>query len=460
MGWKASDTRPLAFADCRVPRATCSGPRGEGLTSSSRSSTAAASRSPRWARPGAGRATSSRSPTRATRQPVRPPDRPVPGRSSSSSPTWPPRSPPARALVYRAAWLKDRGPPVRARRRRWPSSTPASSRAGWRTRRVQIHGGYGYMDEFADLAVLPRRQDPRDRRGHERDPAPRDRTWIGAGRMIFEQIVWRDLGCASLPRGLPGRGRGRRRRSAAGRARGARAVQAQRRPPGGRDRDPYARRSRLGARRPGPRPGVLDRDPRGRERRLRAPAPARRRRIEVGNIALDVFHTPGHRPEHCCIVVSDRTRGDEPWLVLSGDALFVGDSGRPDLAVAGDEGAAALYRSLHERLGASTTAWSFPGSRRGLALRARHVGQALVHARLRAALQPDARRDDRRPVREARRRKPVRRTADHGAHRRAQPRPAADRGPAERAHGLAPGGRARCSTCAVARFFAGGHMAG
>jgi hydroxyacylglutathione hydrolase len=74
-------------------------------------------------------------------------------------------------------------------------------------------------------------------------------------------------------------------------------------------------------------------------------------RIDVGNIALDLFHTPGHRPEHCCVVVSDRTRGDEPWLVLSGDALFVGDSGRPDLAVAGDEGAAALYRSLHERLG-------------------------------------------------------------------------------------------------------------
>jgi glyoxylase-like metal-dependent hydrolase (beta-lactamase superfamily II)/rhodanese-related sulfurtransferase len=74
-------------------------------------------------------------------------------------------------------------------------------------------------------------------------------------------------------------------------------------------------------------------------------------RIDVGNIALDVLHTPGHRPEHCCLAVSDRTRADEPWLVLSGDALFVGDSGRPDLAVAGDEGAAALYRSLHERLG-------------------------------------------------------------------------------------------------------------
>ena len=74
-------------------------------------------------------------------------------------------------------------------------------------------------------------------------------------------------------------------------------------------------------------------------------------RVEVGNVALDILHTPGHRPEHSCVVVSDRTRGDEPWLVLSGDALFVGDSGRPDLAVAGDEGAAALYASLHERLG-------------------------------------------------------------------------------------------------------------
>ena len=40
-------------------------------------------------------------------------------------------------------------------------------------------------------------------------------------------------------------------------------------------------------------------------------------RIDVGNIALDILHTPGHRPEHCCVVVSDRTRGDEPWLVAA-----------------------------------------------------------------------------------------------------------------------------------------------
>ena len=74
-------------------------------------------------------------------------------------------------------------------------------------------------------------------------------------------------------------------------------------------------------------------------------------RVLVGNIAIDVLHTPGHRPEHCALAVSDLTRADDPWLLLSGDALFVGDTGRPDLAVGGQEGAAALYRSLHEQIG-------------------------------------------------------------------------------------------------------------
>ena len=85
-------------------------------------------------------------------------------------------------------------------------------------------------------------------------------------------------------------------------------------------------------------------------------------RIQVGNIAIDVLHTPGHRPEHCALAVSDLTRADEPWLLLSGDALFVGDTGRPDLAVGGQEGAAALYRSLHERLGSlADSVELFPG---------------------------------------------------------------------------------------------------
>jgi glyoxylase-like metal-dependent hydrolase (beta-lactamase superfamily II) len=76
--------------------------------------------------------------------------------------------------------------------------------------------------------------------------------------------------------------------------------------------------------------------------------------IEVGHVVLRCIHTPGHRPEHCAIAVVDRSRGDEPWLVLTGDALLVGDAGRPDLHAHGEqtvqEMAGELYRSLTERL--------------------------------------------------------------------------------------------------------------
>ncbi len=68
--------------------------------------------------------------------------------------------------------------------------------------------------------------------------------------------------------------------------------------------------------------------------------------IEVGAVVLRTIHTPGHRPEHCCFAVIDRSRGDEPWLVLTGDSLFVGDAGRPDLAVEAREGAEGLFHSL------------------------------------------------------------------------------------------------------------------
>jgi glyoxylase-like metal-dependent hydrolase (beta-lactamase superfamily II)/rhodanese-related sulfurtransferase len=66
----------------------------------------------------------------------------------------------------------------------------------------------------------------------------------------------------------------------------------------------------------------------------------------VGSVVLRVIHTPGHRPEHCVFAVIDRERADEPWLTLTGDCLFVGDAGRPDLAVEAAEGARELYRSL------------------------------------------------------------------------------------------------------------------
>jgi hydroxyacylglutathione hydrolase len=69
-----------------------------------------------------------------------------------------------------------------------------------------------------------------------------------------------------------------------------------------------------------------------------------------GVVKLLVLHTPGHRPEHIALAVSDTRRSDDPWLVLTGDSLFIGDVARPDLAVAAEEGAAALYESIFERL--------------------------------------------------------------------------------------------------------------
>jgi len=50
--------------------------------------------------------------------------------------------------------------------------------------------------------------------------------------------------------------------------------------------------------------------------------------LPLGNVAAKVLHTPGHTPEHVCILVSDRTRADEPWFVLTGHTLMVGDLGR------------------------------------------------------------------------------------------------------------------------------------
>lgn len=72
--------------------------------------------------------------------------------------------------------------------------------------------------------------------------------------------------------------------------------------------------------------------------------------LAIGKVRLKVAHTPGHRPEHIALEVIDTTRADSPWLVLTGDSLFVGDVGRPDLAVEPREGAVQLYESLHDRL--------------------------------------------------------------------------------------------------------------
>jgi glyoxylase-like metal-dependent hydrolase (beta-lactamase superfamily II)/rhodanese-related sulfurtransferase len=85
------------------------------------------------------------------------------------------------------------------------------------------------------------------------------------------------------------------------------------------------------------------------------------REVVLGNVALRVLHTPGHRPEHCCFAVIDRSRGEEPWLVLTGDSLFVGDAGRPDLAVEAVEGARDLYASLQRLLELPDGVEVYPG---------------------------------------------------------------------------------------------------
>jgi len=81
-------------------------------------------------------------------------------------------------------------------------------------------------------------------------------------------------------------------------------------------------------------------------------------KIQLGQIELEILHTPGHRPESISIVITNPERGEEPSMVLSGDALFVGDVGRPDFG--GLEGAHNQYNSVHRLLGLSDYVEVFP----------------------------------------------------------------------------------------------------
>jgi hydroxyacylglutathione hydrolase len=76
--------------------------------------------------------------------------------------------------------------------------------------------------------------------------------------------------------------------------------------------------------------------------------------VRLGNMELRAVATPGHARAHHAFVVTDHARSEDAWLVLTGDALLVGDAGRPDLHAGGpdsvEELARALYRSLTERL--------------------------------------------------------------------------------------------------------------
>ena len=79
-------------------------------------------------------------------------------------------------------------------------------------------------------------------------------------------------------------------------------------------------------------------------------------RLRLGNVTLEVVSTPGHTPESICLVVYEHPDDSVPYGVLTGDTLFVGDVGRPDLLASGDPAtspdllARRLYSSLHDKL--------------------------------------------------------------------------------------------------------------
>ncbi len=72
--------------------------------------------------------------------------------------------------------------------------------------------------------------------------------------------------------------------------------------------------------------------------------------IEMGELIMEIIHVPGHRPEQINLLISDLSRGDDPWCLLTADFLLVGDIARPDLAQGGIEGAEQLFDIAIPRL--------------------------------------------------------------------------------------------------------------
>ncbi|MHB1939106.1 MAG: MBL fold metallo-hydrolase, partial [Acidobacteriaceae bacterium] len=72
--------------------------------------------------------------------------------------------------------------------------------------------------------------------------------------------------------------------------------------------------------------------------------------LQTGNVVTKVLHTPGHTPDSVCLLVSDLRRSTAPWFILTGDTLFVGSVGRPDLGGTPQEMANLIFDSIHARL--------------------------------------------------------------------------------------------------------------
>lgn len=72
--------------------------------------------------------------------------------------------------------------------------------------------------------------------------------------------------------------------------------------------------------------------------------------VKAGNVEVEVLHTPGHTEDSITLKVTDRSRADEAWFLVTGHTLFVGSVGRPDLHGREKEMAAKLYDSIHEKI--------------------------------------------------------------------------------------------------------------
>jgi hydroxyacylglutathione hydrolase len=84
--------------------------------------------------------------------------------------------------------------------------------------------------------------------------------------------------------------------------------------------------------------------------------------LDMGNVSIRVLHTPGHTPEHISLLVTDKTRGLEPWFLLTGHTLMVGDMGRTELAASAEEGAGMLFETVQKLKSLPDCLEVFPGA--------------------------------------------------------------------------------------------------
>ena len=110
-------------------------------------------------------------------------------------------------------------------------------------------------------------------------------------------------------------------------------------------------------------------------------------RVTIEDMTVDVLETPGHTPEHLCLVVTDRARSDSPVGVFTGDALFVGDVGRPDLFPGRAEELARKPQPARQADDAAGVLRGLPDPRCGLPVRAVHRVEVDLHRGLRTGME-------------------------------------------------------------------------